>query len=344
MCRRSPWWAAIQPAFCGKSNLPEPDMAFLLYVLYLFASYLRPAELWPELANLRPMLWLGWGALAAAIIAIPFGNRVPWRMPQIWLMLGLIGSIMLSRVMNGWTGGAIVAFVDFGPSFLLFFLTILNVISWRRLRIVAGLLAALTLVITMQSIAGYHFGYLEDRLVTTQGVGEDPATGEYASYIHRIKHLGFLNDPNDLGQAIVCVLPILAAVWTPRRLLRNVVLVLLPISVLGYGVFLTHSRGALLGILAFLFLTFRKRIGTKWCMALVTLVIAGALAINLSGWRSFSSKEESAANRIDAWSAGIDMLRSAPAFGVGYGTFTDHNDLTAHNSFVLCFAEIGIAG
>lgn len=319
-------------------------MAFSLYLLYLIASYLRPAELWPELAELRPMLWLGWGALAVALIAVSFGNRIPWRMPQVWLMLGLIGSIMLSRIMNGWMGGATAAFTDFGASFLLFFLTILNVNSWRRLSIVAGVLAALTLIVTVQSIAGFHFGFLEDRLVIRQGVGEDQATGDYASYIYRIQHLGFLNDPNDLGQSIVFVLPILVAFWSPGQALRNIVLVLVPILVSGYGIFLTHSRGALLGTLLVVFLTFRHRISTRWSVALITLAVVGALAMNVSGGRSFSSKEESAANRIDAWGEGLNMLHSAPGFGVGYGAFTDHNDLTAHNSFVLCFAEIGLIG
>jgi O-antigen ligase len=38
------------------------------------------------------------------------------------------------------------------------------------------------------------------------------------------------------------------------------------------------------------------------------------------------------------------MLRRQPLFGVGYNSFTDHHDLTAHNSFVLCFAELGLIG
>ncbi len=39
------------------------------------------------------------------------------------------------------------------------------------------------------------------------------------------------------------------------------------------------------------------------------------------------------------------MLKSHPTFGVGAGNFTDHHPaLTAHNSFVLCFAELGLVG
>ena len=38
------------------------------------------------------------------------------------------------------------------------------------------------------------------------------------------------------------------------------------------------------------------------------------------------------------------MFRSNPALGVGFQNFTEYNELTAHNSFVLCFAELGTVG
>ena len=40
----------------------------------------------------------------------------------------------------------------------------------------------------------------------------------------------------------------------------------------------------------------------------------------------------------------MQLLRSNPLFGVGYGNFTEHFQLTAHNSFVLCFSELGLIG
>ena len=55
-------------------------------------------------------------------------------------------------------------------------------------------------------------------------------------------------------------------------------------------------------------------------------------------------QDESNAGRLDAWSAGLGMFRQQPFFGVGYNMFTDHNEITAHNSFVLCFAELGLFG
>src|SRR5690606_7398910 len=69
-----------------------------------------------------------------------------------------------------------------------------------------------------------------------------------------------------------------------------------------------------------------------------------AMVTNMTGGRGFSSKEESAGSRIDAWYEGIQMFKNHPMFGVGYGNFMDHHYLTAHNSFVLGFAEMGLFG
>ena len=38
------------------------------------------------------------------------------------------------------------------------------------------------------------------------------------------------------------------------------------------------------------------------------------------------------------------MLRSSPLWGIGFESFTDYHALVAHNSFVHCFAELGLIG
>jgi O-antigen ligase len=40
----------------------------------------------------------------------------------------------------------------------------------------------------------------------------------------------------------------------------------------------------------------------------------------------------------------MHMFLSHPVLGVGVGNFTDYNQLTAHNSFVLVLAETGLIG
>ena len=57
-----------------------------------------------------------------------------------------------------------------------------------------------------------------------------------------------------------------------------------------------------------------------------------------------SAGEDSAAGRLDAWYYGFQLLKHRPLFGVGQNMFTDDYPLTAHNSFVLAFAELGLVG
>ena len=57
-----------------------------------------------------------------------------------------------------------------------------------------------------------------------------------------------------------------------------------------------------------------------------------------------SADEASASGRIDAWSQGLELLKWRPLLGVGYGSFTEYHQLTAHNSVVLCMAELGLTG
>jgi putative inorganic carbon (HCO3(-)) transporter len=58
----------------------------------------------------------------------------------------------------------------------------------------------------------------------------------------------------------------------------------------------------------------------------------------------YALSDESAMGRIEAWSAGLQMLKASPVWGVGSGFFIDHHPRVAHNSFVQCFAETGLVG
>src|SRR5262249_21533226 len=67
-----------------------------------------------------------------------------------------------------------------------------------------------------------------------------------------------------------------------------------------------------------------------------------ALPILLFGGRS--GAEDSTIERTECWYVGMRLFLSRPLFGVGSGLFTDHHFLTAHNSYVLSSAELGMPG
>jgi len=100
----------------------------------------------------------------------------------------------------------------------------------------------------------------------------------------------------------------------------------------------------MLGMLAVFLTGFVSRVSRTKAVIATALMAVVLMGANFTGGRAMSTSEESAAHRIDAWSEGLEMFRSNPILGVGYLNFTDHNDLTAHNSFVLSFAELGAVG
>src|SRR5205823_4424444 len=72
--------------------------------------------------------------------------------------------------------------------------------------------------------------------------------------------------------------------------------------------------------------------------------VLGLFAFGPSRLRQMSSDDEAAQGRVNAWDAGLDMIKSSPVWGVGRDQFVEHHPRTAHNSLVLCLAELGLAG
>src|SRR4029077_16531961 len=117
-----------------------------------------------------------------------------------------------------------------------------------------------------------------------------------------------------------------------------------PGATLLYTIYLTHSRGALLGLGSLFLAGPRRMVGIRWTAVLLVAGVGPAGAVGFTGGRAYTANEESAGGRIDAWNAGLSMLASHPLFGGGYHFFTEYHALTAHNSFVLCAAETGLVG
>lgn len=336
-------------------------MSFAVFLLYVFLSFFRPIELFvPEIAEFRPMLVL-WtlGFILAAGRAV-VRKQVAARAIDFKLLFGFMLTLGLSLLFNGWAGGAFTAMNDFSTSSMLFVLVALNVTTLERLKKTCAAVVLSMLFAAGFGIQAFHTGQYASQLVLRQtapshedddpsrappsSASEIPAQDTTGWYLWRVRGQGFLSDPNDFSQVLVMCLPLLWAAWRAGKHLRNLLFVIAPGAMMGYGIYLSQSRGAMLGAASLLFFTVREWLGTTRTTVLMALGGAGFIAASAIGGRAISSKEQSAAERIEAWSVGLELLKWRPVFGVGYGNFTDHNPLTAHNSFVLCFAELGLVG
>jgi len=166
----------------------------------------------------------------------------------------------------------------------------------------------------------------------------DEAMGQ----LTRIRGAGFLSDPNDLAQILLIAIPLAFVAWRRGREVVNFFVVLVPVVVLLWTTYLTHSRGGLIALAAVALMAARKKLGTAPSLVLATVMIFGMLALDFTGGRGISAADGT--DRLEAWANGLEMFKSAPLFGIGFNGFTDFHDITAHNSFVLCLAELGLLG
>ncbi len=322
-------------------------MSFVLTLLYITLSYVFPGEVFPAVGPYRITLAIGIAALVISFARSVMTGRYRVGSPQIHFLAALTFVMALSVVFaDRWLGGAAYVLQDFGVSITMFLLIIWNVDSVRKVRTVVALIAVLSVALSVQGIAAYHYGYRADQLVMTDTDNGDGAAADDrpVNSVLRVRGFGIMNDPNDLALGLLAVLPLLALTWQKGRRVRNCLLVLLPAAAIAYGIFLTHSRGASFGVAAMIFAGVMPRLGRVRAIAVTALFVFALMAVNVSGGRAMTSEDDSAVGRVNSWSEGLQMLKEQPVLGVGYRNYTEHNTRTAHNSFVLCFAELGLAG
>jgi hypothetical protein len=156
----------------------------------------------------------------------------------------------------------------------------------------------------------------------------------------RVRYRGILEDPNELALSLVITLPFAMIMFAQRRSVLNLLLLIVAFAIVFPVVVLTGSRTGQLAFVAVVAVYVMQRVSWKGILAAAVLA-APAL---LLGGRSGEEAEGSTTDRLEAWSAGIDMVRSSPLWGIGKGQFSEQYVITAHNSFVLAAAELGLIG
>ncbi len=321
-------------------------MAFLLTLTYIVLLYLRPLDLVDGYEELPVMLWLGLATIGVAALTwvlTPAEERAALIEPQPWLMVTFGVLAMVPWALIGWLDEVILTAMQMQSVIGASFMVLLTVNTMSRLRWFVGALVVVFLIMTAQGFASFYTGWRHDTFVMDQRRDPTPEQNEEdAGVIYRLRHLGFLSDPNDFAQSLVTLLPLVALAWRPRKPLVNYAVVLPVMGMFFWGVVLTRSRGGLVAMAVTTMLALRDRMSRTRASILTALLVAGFIVFNFGAGRAFN--DESAENRIEAWTSGLLMIRDSP-LGVGFNGFIEeHPGLTAHNSFVLAFAETGLVG
>jgi hypothetical protein len=331
-------------------------MGFVLSVLYLVIYYLTPTTLFGPLAVLHIELIL---AVLLVVVSVPsLSKSFTLKTPQSMALPGMAVAVFLSILIGlRWPGGAVHSFLNFIPNIFAYFLVCLHCDTKKKLQVLVVMLLIVCLFVIAHGYADLLRGMPETGpvrvgvpmsaalsawdiehpyiLVMTDGKGE---------WLYRLRGLGDINDPNDFGQVIVCLIPLMFIFWRKGKTLFNFLCVIVPDCLLLFGVFLTHSRGALVALTAVTVVAARRRIGTIPSILLAAALFLGASVSNFTGGREISAS--GGADRTSLWGQGLEMLKSHPIFGVGFGNFKDYCGCghTAHNSILVSAGELGMFG
>jgi O-antigen ligase len=318
-------------------------MGFALSILYFVTYYLSPPTLFGPLAVAHVQLII---AALVTLISLPTLARSSIRKtPQAVALIGLSFTVLISSLVAvRWAGGAVQAFLGFIPNAFGYFLVCLYCDSMKKLKIlILSMLLVCLFVIARGSIEISQES--PDAVAATPAGATDYAlamNNDNGEWFLRLKGQGNINDPNDFAQLIACTIPLIFIFWRPKKSLLNLICVIVPVCMMLVGAFLTHSRGGILALVAVLLVATRRRIGTVPAVLLTGGLLAGALALQFTGGRSISAS--AGQDRTALWGEGMELLKAHPLFGVGLNNMTDAVGQTAHNSVVVCAAELGLLG
>lgn len=316
-----------------KPTESNSTFAFFILSLYTISVLIRPHEMFQTSVE-----WIFIKVLAIiCFITVIVAQRPLKIYPQHWMLFSLLPIIAISGFINGsGMDGVEQAQMLIASSIIPLFLFSMCTTSIKRQHwlMIICIVAALCMVHNgyVQQTADFGLGWA----FNTQG----HQANDRETSVYRITYLGFFNDPNDIGMFLVMNIPFIIYFINKSKFFTKIIM-LLALSAVSYGIYLTGSRGTQLGAIALIGVYYLVvKAGIKLFIA--SAISAPIAAVVLTSLQS--NIDESANGRLEAWYSGILMLLSNPLFGVGKGNFIEEHIRTAHNSYILIAAELGVLG
>ena len=319
-------------------------MHWFFFILLNAAFFIRPADL----VQSADIPLYNYVMIACLILA---GARVlpvistAGRSPVTACVLGIVAAVALSHLSHANFGRASDEGQYMAKIVIHYLLVVALVDTPARLQSFLRWLVLFTLVLTLFALAHYYGVVRIDSLEACMQQDVDPETGELYT-VPRLRSTGVFSDPNDLS--MILVFSIIICLSLIDREGRGVgrYCWLLPIGVFLPALGLTFSRGGLLNLGISLMILSCIKLGPK--KTLIMGLIAAPAVLVLFGGRmtriDVTDSHDTSQERIQLWSAGLDLFREAPLFGIGMNEFAGRAGLVAHNSFVHTYAELGFFG
>jgi len=313
-------------------------MGLALVLIYIALNLLSPGDMLPALAAYRPMLML-------ALINLPFALTSWLQAPEVGklrtqplLVLAFFGFASIDLIPHRMYGANLTTFLELVPNIIGYFFAIVHFRTPQRLRFVRAALVVIALFVLCNGLIELPYSYAsgtETPYVLAGGTSLD--TMEF-----RIRGLGMLHDPNTYAQLLLLIIPLLFVAKREDGLGVKWVVVLLITALFLVAVYLTGSRGAVLGMAVLLGLFLVRRL--KATGALITTVVGGLVLLAVNTYRTRTISMSGGMDRLAIWSDGMSYFKSQPIWGIGPRGFMDTYGMTAHNSYLLIAAELGSIG
>lgn len=316
-------------------------MSFAALFVFTIVLYARPAEFYPSTLTNSLALIIGVITLATFLATqISLEGSPTTRPTELNLVLLFMVTALLSIPL---AIDPAIAFTEFRGTYIrgvLIFIVIINVVRTEaRLKALLFLAIVTALCLSIGAANDYRLGLMLIEGYRASGRGT-----------------GIFGNTNDMALHLVTVLPISIAFFFGSKTVSKKVLHAACAVVMIFGILLSYSRGAFLGMLvAFVFFALKIGKRSRIEIAAVVLALTGAiilLAPSGYGTRLLSifipglDAEGSADSRRGELLRSLYIALRHPLLGIGMGNYQpnmSYRGLVTHNSYTQVASEMGMA-
>ena len=324
---------------------------FPILVYYLFAVLQPQAIWWWAFGTLRASFITALAAIIGFIISfLQNPDFSVWKHKEVFCLLALWLWVALSIFFGGLpcqfsgaaNSNALWLITELSKMFLMSLICIYLIDDSKKI-----LYLAIVIIVSV-----IYLSYWGNMQYLTGAIWRNPL-GRLKGPYSFITHSGVYREENCFGMFFVTTLPFL---YYFVLLLKNkwIRLFLLPWIPLGWSaIFLTASRGALLGLtvtVLHVVVRFKKKfIGILLVIALVVFFLWQGGSVMKQRADTLDNPESAGRLRLTSWQLALDMMRDYPLFGIGLGNFMKARRLYGNNRRLIAMntplqfgAECGI--
>jgi len=313
--------------------------SYWLLLAFLCLLYANLPFLLPATEIVRPAKVVGGAALAMLLMESLSGRRaLTFQWPEGGCLAAFLGAAALSCLTALWPHQAVDSLSDLMKMALVYFFIANCANTTRRLRGVMWTMVLCGLLPAAGTLRNYLLGNLEEG---------------------RASWIGIFANPNEVAYSLIILLPLAAYLATGLRMLPRLALLGIAVTYLA-AIFVTFSRGGLVGLAAVVVLyAWRKR--SVWLQSALVAVMGAGLVLGSRYWSRgeyFSSLngDVSFQQRLATSQVGLAMFADHPLLGVGLGCSViawplyapsdlySRSALVTHNTVIQPLGETGVLG